>query len=63
MSATDIFRSRDTTPIEDDGVVRATSVPAVAAQYGGQRLPGMRRNPMDVVNTRGGMPNPTGRRP
>ena len=63
MSKTNIFQSRDTMPDSTDGVVRTHMTLPEAAQYGGQPLPGMRKNPNDVVNTHTGMPNPTGRRP
>ena len=60
MSATDIFRCKDAMPIEGEGVVQPHTT-SQTSDYA--NLPGQRKFPNDVQNVRGGMPNPTGRRP
>lgn len=61
--STDIFRSKDAMPGgADPMVVRPHTTLEEQARFGGQPLPGYRKNPMDVVNTRE-RPQATGRRP
>jgi hypothetical protein len=60
MSATDIFRCRDTMPPEGEGVARTILTPADSR---GAPLPGNVKYSNDVRSARGGMPNATGRRP
>jgi hypothetical protein len=60
MSATDIFRCRDTMPPAGEGVVRTRLSPAETRDA---PLPGNVKYPNDVQNTHPNMPSPTGRRP
>jgi len=60
MSKTDIFQCKDEMPVAGDGVVRSKLTPAESRDA---PLPGNVKYPNDVRSARGGMPNPTGRRP
>lgn len=59
MSATNIFKSNQTMPRPEEGVVRVEQ----AAERNRSQLPGATYNDIDVQNTHAGRPNPTGRRP
>jgi len=62
MSATNIFRCKDTMVSENEAVASPTSLSTPQrSEYA--NLPGSRKFSNDVQSARGGMPNPTGRRP
>jgi len=61
MSSTNIFRNTDPMPSEQDQ--QFININQTQADSRGAPLSGAVKFPNDVQNTRGGMPNPTGRRP
>ena len=61
MSATNIFKSKETMPGENESVASPTSL-CIPGRTDYANLPGSRKFSNDVRSARGDLPNPTGRR-